>query len=219
MIRTLQRLKHHGYIPDTVLDIGACHGTWTQECRHVYPDANYLMFEPICYPELERIKNTNPNTLVFHALLDSEEREVEWYEKQNTGDSMFRERTHHFKDCSPIIKKTTTLGSIIDTYLPTMKNVLIKIDSQGAEIPILKGAGEILKKTDCILLEIPFFGQYNENVPSFLEHIKFMDDLGFVPFDIPDIHYVREFVIQIDMIFISKNHPLVQRVQDVLMEH
>jgi hypothetical protein len=117
------------------------------------------------------------------------------------------------------MKRTSTLGSIIDTYLPTMNNVLIKIDSQGAEIPILKGAGDILKKTDFVLLEIPFFGQYNENVPSFLEHIQFMDEIGFIPLDIPEPHYVKEFLIQVDMIFVSKSHALVQRVQDALMEH
>lgn len=185
----------------------------------MYPSANYYLFEPINYPELEHVKSSLPNTLVFHALLDNTEREVEWYEKRNTGDSMFRERTHHFKDCLPVIKRTSTLGSVIDTYLPTMKNVLIKIDSQGAEIPILKGAGDILQKTDFVLLEIPFFGQYNENVPSFLEHIRFMDEIGFVPFDIPEPHYVKEFLIQVDMMFVSKSHPVVQRVQDALMEH
>ena len=49
-----------------------------------------------------------------------------------------------------------------------INNIFIKIDSQGSEIPILRGAKTILDKTDFILLEIPFFGQYNEGVPTFL---------------------------------------------------
>ena len=33
---------------------------------------------------------------------------------------------------------------------------------------------------------MPLFGQYNEGVPNFLEHIKFMDSIGFITFDIVD---------------------------------
>lgn len=163
------------------------------------------------------IRNELPNVSVFVALLDETERTVDWYEKQNTGDSMFRERTFHYKNCDPVKKQTTVLSSIIDPYVPDMKNVLIKIDCQGAEIPILKGAGKIVEKTDFILLEIPFFGQYNENVPTFLEHIKYMDDIGFIPFDILEPHSINGFTIQVDMLFISKKHPFTETVQEVLL--
>jgi len=99
-----------------------------------------------------------------------------------------------------------------------MNHVFIKIDSQGAEIPILKGAGNILSKTDFILLEIPFFGQYNESVPGFLEHIKYMDEIGFVPFDLLETHMAKNFTIQVDILFISKGHSLNEKIQKELLE-
>ena len=80
----------------------------------------------------------------------------------------------------------------------------MKIDCQGAEIPILKGAKTLINKIDFIILELPLFGQYNENVSNFNEHIKFMDKIGFQIFSKIDNHYKNNFNMQIDILFINK---------------
>ena len=96
-------------------------------------------------------------------------------------------------------------------------NILIKIDCQGAEIPILKGSSLILGKTDFVLLEIPLFGQYNEGVPNFLEHIEFINSIGFVVYDIVDNHYINKFNMQVDVLFINKNHRFNAMVNELLL--
>ena len=63
---------------------------------------------------------------------------------------------------------------------------------------------------------MPLFGKYNEGVPNFLEHIQFMDSIGFCSFDIIDNHYIHNFNMQIDMLFINKNHKLNKVVQEKL---
>ena len=100
-----------------------------------------------------------------------------------------------------------------------VKDLFIKIDCQGAEIPILKGSSTILSKTTFILIEMPFFGQYNENVPNFLEHIKFMDSIDFIPYDIVEHHYINNFNMQIDMLFIHRNHHFNSTVQERLFDY
>ena len=100
--------------------------------------------------------------------------------------------------------------------LSTMTNIFIKIDCQGAEIAILKGAADVLAKTDFILLEIPLFGQYNAGVSTFLEHIQYMDSIGFQPYDIVENHYINNFNMQVDMLFINKTHTFVKDVQNRL---
>jgi len=104
-----------------------------------------------------------------------------------------------------------------NNILQESENILIKIDCQGAEIPILKGSGSILERTDFIILEIPLFGQYNECVPNFLEHISFMNKIGFNPYDIIDNHYINGFNMQIDMLFINKYHKFNTLVNDLLL--
>lgn len=217
MFNHFAKLKDMGYYPDAILDIGANHGNWTSGMLHIYPKSKYYLFEGINYEQLNKFQN-NPNIYVTNELLNDKIEEVDWYEERNTGDSFFKEKTHHFLKTKPIKRKTIDLNSIInrDNILTNEKNIFIKIDCQGAEIPILKGSKKILSRTDFIVIEIPLFGQYNEGVLNFLEHIKFMDSIGFIAFDIVDKHYINGFNIQIDMLFISKNHEMNKTVQTKL---
>lgn len=219
MFNRIRKLKEKGYIPDIIFDIGAHHGDWTRQCLEIYPHRKYLLFETIEYSELNSLKNYQ-NIRVFNSLLNEKNIEVDWYEMKNTGDSIFREKSKHFVN-SPIIKKNSvTLNHVLkekEGILENCNKILIKIDCQGAEIPILKGATNILNTTDFIILELPLFGQYNENVPSFLEHIKFMNDIGFIPYDFLENHYVNDFNMQVDMLFINKNHEFNEIVQKKLL--
>jgi FkbM family methyltransferase len=200
-------IKNKGYVPDLILDIGAEKGSWTNQMMLIYPDSEYALFEAINYNELQSFRERNIK--VCNDLLYETETEVDWYEMRNTGDSIFKERGQAFYNCTPIKRKTSTLDILCNknNILVNKHNILIKIDCQGSEISIVKGASNILAKTDFIILEIPLFGQYNEGVPDFLAHIQYMDSVGFIPYDIAENHYINGFNRQIDMIFISKTHP------------
>lgn len=214
MFNYLEKLKNMKYIPDSILDIGAYHGNWTSNMLLIYPDAKYYLFEPINYQQLNKFKN-NTSIYIKNVILNDKIEEVDWFEEKNTGDSFFKEKSKFFINTKPIKKKTIDLNTIIqnDNILLDAKNIFIKIDCQGAEIPILKGSSQILDKTDFIVIEIPLFGQYNEGVPNFLTHIQFMNSIGFIPFDIVDKHYIYNFNMQIDMLFINKNHKFNNIVQ------
>ena len=217
MFDKLNNLKIKGYEPDLIFDLGAHHGNWTRSMASIYPHSNYFLVESIDYPELNSLKSCR-NIQIFNQLLNDEEKEVDWYEMKNTGDSMFREKGKHFVNCKIIKKKSIPLNLLLlnNEIVSNSKNIFLKIDCQGAEIPILKGSTDILDRTDFILLELPFFGQYNDNVPNFLEHIRFMDTIGFVPYDIVDNHYINGFNMQLDMLFIHKNHEFNRIVQEKL---
>jgi FkbM family methyltransferase len=218
MFSRIEALKCLGYQPDTILDIGAHHGNWTASMYQIYPDRNYYLFEGIDYAELNRFHGSK-KIHVYNVLLNDKVDTVKWYQMKNTGDSIFREKTSHFQNCETILRETVDLDTHIAQHniLQDAKNILIKIDCQGAEIPILRGATSILDRTDFILLEIPLFGQYNEGVPTFLEHIAFMDSIGFVTYDIIENHYINKFNMQIDAIFINKKHPFNQIVNERLL--
>jgi FkbM family methyltransferase len=218
MFDKIKNLKNKGYYPDTILDIGAYHGNWTKSMKNIYNHSNYYLFEGIDYSELNHFSN-NKNIKVYNVILNDKIEQLNWYQMRNTGDSIFREKTHYFKDCEIIKRSTIDLNTFIveNNILQESKNILIKIDCQGAEIPILKGSSSILEKTDFIILEIPLFGQYNEGVPNFTEHISFMDKIGFNAYDIIDNHYINGFNMQIDMLFINKNHKFNTIVNELLL--
>jgi len=216
MFDRIHILKQKGYFPDTILDIGAHHGTWTNSVKEIYNDAKFYLFEGIDYSELNQFQN-DANVTIYNILLNDKIETVNWYQMKNTGDSMFREKTGHFKNCEIIKRETVDLNTHIlnNNLFKESKNILIKIDCQGAEIPILIGSSSILEKTDFIILEIPLFGQYNEGVPNFLEHIAFMDSIGFIPYDIIDNHYLNNFNIQVDVLFINTNHEFNNIINDI----
>ena len=218
MFDKMNILKQKGYSPDVILDIGAHHGNWTNSMLQIFNQSKYYLFEAIDYPELNQFKN-NDCIKVFNILLNDKIEQVNWYQMKNTGDSMFKEQTHHFNNCEIIQRETIDLNTFLlqNNLLQKETNILIKIDSQGAEIPILKGSTSILEKTNFIILEIPFFGQYNEGVPNFLEHITFMNTIGFVVYDIIDTHYINNFNMQVDILFINKNHNFNRIVNMLLL--
>lgn len=211
-------LKNKGYYPDTILDIGAHRGWWTNSMKNIFTDSKYYLFEANNHLELNQFDN-DENVKVFNILLNDKIEQVKWYQMEDTGDSIFKEKTEFFNNCKIIERESIDLNTHLleNNILQESKNILIKIDCQGAEIPILKGATSILDKTDFIILEIPLFGQYNENVPNFLEHILFMNSIGFITYDIIDNHYMHGFNMQVDVLFINKNHKFNKTVNELLL--
>ena len=217
MFDKLDKLKNNKYVPKIIFDIGAHHGTWTNNMLKIYPNSKYYLFEAINYSELDNLNNYHNISIHKNIILSNKEKQINWYEGCNTGDSIFKEKSIVYKDIKPVIKSAISL----DFYIKQnnlfnnnpISNIFIKIDCQGSEIDILKGASSILPYTDFILLEIPLFGKYNENVPNFREHIEYLDNIGFIPYDILDNHYINNFNMQVDMLFINKNNILNKQVQ------
>tara|TARA_Y100001960_G_scaffold96940_1_gene104400 strand:- start:517 stop:1179 length:663 start_codon:yes stop_codon:yes gene_type:complete len=214
IVNALQKLKSFGFEPKKILDIGANKGKWSLEIKKkVFPRAEYTLIEAIDYEELEKLRIKYDNINYKNILLDEIEHLVTWYEKRNTGDSLFKENTGYFDDCKEIKRSTNTLDLVFN------KNEvfeLIKIDCQGAEIPILKGGNRLVQKSSVIILEVPFMGEYNIGAPNFYEHINYMENIGYRVFDIVELHRVDNILIQIDIIFIKQGHDFENKVDIII---
>ena len=213
LINSLKKLKSFGFEPINILDIGANKGKWSLLVKKkVFPLANYTLIEAIDYDELSSINNFANMTSMI-VLLDEKVGKVIWNEMRNTGDSIYKENTSYFDDCKKIERDTTTL----DIAFQDKKYFdLIKIDCQGAEIPILKGGKNTILNTSVIILEMPFMGEYNIGVPNFFEHIKYMDEIGYQVYDIIEMHRAEDILIQIDIIFLKKGHIFEKKVNNII---
>lgn len=214
-------LKNLGFEPDLIIDIGAFVGEWTLNCLNYYPNAQYLLFEPNFHEDLKKLKEFK-NIKIINKILNSTCTEVDWYSRGSygdTGDSFLKEKTKYYENIIPIKKETTTLKDEIEKNQIKGERVLIKLDTQGSELEILKGAGFILEKTDFIFIEIPFFGKYNENCPSFKDYINYLDSINFIPYEAIDVKYLGNpaFQAQADFMFINKNHNINEIVKQALM--
>ena len=220
MFDCLKKIKDKKYYPDVIFDIGCYHGEWTKKCLQIFPDSTYHLFDGNEHNQVNQL-NVHKNVHIHNnVILNDSITEVDWFKRESTGDSFLKEKTYFFNNCEIIKRKTISLTEYIKqtNLLKDPKNILIKIDTQGSELNVLKGSTLILSNTDFIILEVPLFGEYNEGAPKFLDYMLFMDSIGFIPYDIVNTnHFTCAFNVQIDICFINKLHSYNTLVQNTLL--
>jgi FkbM family methyltransferase len=155
----------------------------------------------------------------IQAILSKEKGEVDWYDIEGgngAGNSYYKETTSHYAETAPVKRTCTTLNILFEENKITNDFDFIKIDVQGAELDILAGASKLLDNAQVILLEVPFVGEVNKNAPRFLDYISFMDKIGFTCYDLVEIHRHYGMLLQVDIMFIKKNHPILERMQNTI---
>ena len=197
-----KRFNHYKNIKinfKSVLDIGAYEGQWSRLFTSIYPDANVLMIE--ANKEKEKTLKEIGNYRI--ALLGEKDNEtVDYYKCLDgvpTGNGIYQENTE-FK-FTPEKRRTITLP----TLLGSEKGFdLIKMDVQGSELNIIKGALPIIKNTKYLLLELQTY-QYNKGAPLIEEVVSYLHGLGFGFVDLFDLMYSNNHLIQVDGLFINRN--------------
>ena len=129
---------------EQVLDIGAYRGDFKQTVKSVWPDCRVQQFEA----DERQASHLSPDAKI--CLLGDQEREVDFYTIEDkvrgmtTGSSIYRERTAYYQNPKVIKKQMVTLDSVVDASGDWSKG-LVKIDTQGSELDILRG-GEVFLK-------------------------------------------------------------------------
>lgn len=181
-INYLKKMKVGGFEPKVIYDIGACVLHWTDKAKTVWPDANYVAFEAM---DATRFIYEEEGMAHACGVLGSEDGKVVdfWENTENPGgNSVYKENI----ELSPMadqlfnksIKKYTgRLDTVVAQFGFRLPD-LIKMDVQGAELDILKGAPEILKHCNNIILEMQHV-DYNKGAPKADEIIKYLESIGF----------------------------------------
>lgn len=215
MVECLQRLEKMGLSPGMIVDCGARFGAWTKLAKKVFPNANVLMVEahPDTEPYLKDVcKVFHPLVEYQIALLGPRPQEGVPFivtEKMGAGSSVLPELSNVPRNTVHLPMKM--LDSVLYEHMVSEVD-LLKLDVQGYELEILKGATEALKSVEVVLMETSLIA-YNLNAPLFHEVCVFMKQCGFVLFDICDVARWHELTLfQMDVIFVREDSPLRQLV-------
>ena len=181
-----------------VYDVGAHNGSWTNQVSRILKSADFYLFEA----------NKNHNTQLektgfkyFNDVLSDQCKTIEWFGVGGLGDSYFKESSQQFENVSSIEIVTNTLNSYVaDCNLPVPQ--LLKIDTQGSELDIIAGSCNFISSVKYVLLECPLI-EYNLGAPNIQKYLTTMSDLGFVPVDVTEIHYMNGKTVQIDIAFLN----------------
>ena len=177
-------ISHVDYIPKVIFDIGSAVLHWTKEAKKIWPKAKYIAFEAMT--EVEDFYREMNQECTLEVLSDVVGRKVVYncHPINLGGNSYYKENEEYSKAAKDIYTKeyeqdriTTTIDYIMEVNKYPQPD-LIKIDTQGSELDILKGAKNTIKGVNHLIVELQHV-QYNIGAKLVDESIEYIFSLGF----------------------------------------
>lgn len=206
-IFTLNRLSKLNFNPELVIDVGAARGEWSLETYEIFPNAHYFLVDPLPQnlDKLQALKDENSFNFWSGALGSSSQ----------TLDINVHEDQSSFLDSEYVpeerlqVKVTSLTRLLKDNYPEVKNNILLKIDVQGYELEVLRGAEEKLEAIEVVLIEVSFKRIY-EGTPLAAEVIGYMNSKGYRIYDI--CTYAQRpsdnELAQADILFVKQGSPI-----------
>lgn len=172
--RSLLLLATEHVTIDSIIQCGL--GDWAEgpTLLKMYPSASYLAVEPIhryCH-ETWAAGFRGP---IIQGLLWNETGLEKTLNDWRTRTSVYDESQHGL---GPITAYTVTLDDAVERTAFRGKSILLWMDVEGAELEILKGAGETLKSVQSIISELKK-GTKFPGWPEAEEVVSFLLSIGF----------------------------------------
>ena len=185
-------IKNLGFDPKHIVDVGANRGTWTRNALQYFPDAHYSMFEPQAYLSASFSDLLKNPKIKFYAKgagpcsgmmdLTTSDRDDSFSFSFSKEDAQARGRT---QVKAPVVA--------LDEFLPTLALPppdLVKIDAEGWDLEVLKGAENTISNAQVVLMEAAVMCKAFTN--SVAKTTGAMDDMGFCLFDITDLNRTQK---------------------------
>jgi len=184
MLRVLERKEVH---PKTVIDVGANIGQFTVAVAGTFGDVTVHAFEPLPTAAAafrRHARGLLGVTLHELALGDSEGTATLRVSANSVSSSLLPMRPTHGEAFpgSAAVENIDVLVTTLDRALAgtvLVRPVLLKVDAQGYELHVLRGAPATRDQADYVLIETSLVPLY-EGEPTFTELSACLGEWGFV---------------------------------------
>ncbi len=176
---------NYNFTPNVVWDVGACVLHWTTMAKRVWPNSEYILFEAM--EESEELFAETNHKYCIGVFSDIDDKEVVFYKNIGIpgGNSYYMENPKHSSMANSLfaspsnqrVRKTITLDTAQienNLHMPD----LLKLDVQGCELDILKGATNVIKNVKHLIVELQHI-EYNIGAQLCINSIPFIESLGF----------------------------------------
>jgi FkbM family methyltransferase len=199
-LNSLNLLKSLGFNPMSVIDVGAQLGT--PDLVKVFPDSKHLLIEPVveCIPTLQAEAAILKDAYVINcAVSDFDGLTTLSLSDTKQYSSVESEIGNESREIQ--VFTVDTLASIHNITSDT----LLKIDVDGIEMKVLKGANRLLKNENIVVIVEASLGDPN---PRFSPLVSHMLEEGYKVFDVIEPLYKNNWQLwQVDIIFIKNSSP------------
>ena len=201
----LARCRARGHGIETLIDIGASNGVWSEVCLHYFPDIFYFLIEAQQPHEakLRRFKQRHPRSDYLIAAAGDFSGEIHFDASTLFGGAASHEAGSGRQITVPM---TTVDDQVRQRQLKGP--FLLKLDTHGFEVPIFEGAAETLRQTALIIVETYNF-RLNQAALRFPEMCAYLEKKGFRCIDMSDPGYRPKdgAFWQMDLYFAPDTHP------------
>ena len=176
---------------NVVFDVGANTGQFAREIRSGLGfKGKIVSFEPLphAFRQLGELAQSDSNWEIVNCALGASKGNAEIHVSNNSVSSSLLEILPKHTQSAPesAIKKTETIrlevfDNIFNQYCKATDRVFMKIDTQGYELEVLKGANKCIEHIDAIQVELNLCQLY-QDAPLVEDVISHIRKSGFEPY-------------------------------------
>lgn len=213
LLANLASLEHRNLFAgvDGIIDVGANIGQFAFMAHSVWPHLPIYSFEPFqeSFAQLEQtFKRYAIPGRCFPLAISDQAGKQEFYVYDNREINSFLKRYDSAVGGTDIVKVNCVTLDELEEELAIMKSPMLKIDVQGYELSVLRGAASLLKRCKYVQIEASFQHDYEGNA-HVADVMAVMRDHGFRCFDILDILRMPKFegsgMREADFLFLHSN--------------
>lgn len=162
-VNFLEKMKSElNFEPNVCYDIGSCVLHWTRHAERIWKNTEVILFD--AYNPVEIFYKNHR----YHigVLANEDDNDVKYFQNDFFfgGNSIYKENNDKiFPESNYTMKATKTLDTILKEKGFPLPD-LIKIDVQGSELDILKGASNALSHAKYLIVELQSV-HYNRDAP------------------------------------------------------
>ena len=209
MPMALERLALQGFSPELIFDVGANRGDFAQLALVAWPSARLACFEPLRHAsaQIAQLQRRFPNIDLHQTLVGECEKTSVELHVANASTSLLPDGENQK---FPVERfPQTTIDVAVRSLYGGRAPEMLKLDVQGYELWVLKGAEESLPGIRVILAEVNLL-DIHKGVPLLHEVTDWLFQRGYVAYDICGLtrRPLDDALWQADMIFIRRDDAL-----------
>jgi len=212
MRAALERFESLGFEPATVIDVGVASGT--PELYAVFPRAHHVLIEPMreFAADLQSVARRLARAEIILAAAGESAGET----VLNVGSDLQLTSTGRVLDGTFPAREQRSVPTVTLNDVWRERGLkapaLLKVDVEGSELAVLRGGEEMLKQTDCVVLEC-WFRRVFSHAELVDATLRQMADRGFRIDDFTELAYGPDGDLRkADCLFVREGSDLARKL-------